>query len=238
MKWLMLLISFFNLGSNRVPIPPTAKGLIIPHHLAAENSIKSALKTFQSQTASPSSILFIAPNHKEIGNAFIISNEPGLIDFTSLSMLYNPEIINQEHAVSDSLPLINQSFPGIPIIPIILSSRLPYDQLLTLVQILTTASQKNILIIGSIDFSHYLSLAEADNYDKNTLDLITTRNYPMIRTLDNRSLDASPVLEVVMRTMDAVGAQKIEVLSHTNSGRLSGNPVAPTTSHFTLLFGI
>jgi MEMO1 family protein len=237
MKWLMLLLSFFNLGSNPAPIPPTAKGLIIPHHLAAESSIKTALNTFQSQSASPSAIILIAPNHKEIGNAFIISDKPSLIDSIA-SVLYDPAIINQEHAVTDSVPLINQYFPNIPLIPIILSSRLPYDQLLTLAEILAKASDQNTLIVGSIDFSHYLSTTEADNFDKLTYGYIQNRNYSMIRSLDNRFLDAPQVLEVVMRTMDAVGAKKIDTLSHTNSGRLSGNPVAPTTSHFTILFGI
>ena len=234
MKWLMLLLSFFY-NPAPTPIPLTAKGLIIPHHLAAESSIKSALHTFQSQSASPSSIIFIAPNHKEVGNAFIISDKPSIIG-SMASVLYNSAIVNQEHAVTDSVPLINQYFPNIPIIPIILSSRLPYDQLLSLVQILAKTSDKNILIIGSIDFSHYLSLAEADSYDQATLGLIQTHNYSMIRSLDNRSVDAPQVLETVMRTMDDVGAKNIEVLSHTNSGRLSGNPVAPTTSHFTLQF--
>ncbi len=225
------------INPNNPKKPP--KALIIPHHLIALDSIEVALASLQSEIASPSAIILITPNHYETGSSTITTTPNAFQFLTNLHLLdpsINQEILRNEHAVNDTVPLLDQHFPHTPVIPLVLSTRLSQDQITQLLPILQSALSHRAIIIGSIDFSHYLSLSEADKHDEITYQLILKRDYDQIRVLGNDHLDAPQVLELVLKTMDQVGAMGVEKLSHTNSGRIANNPLAPTTSHFIFLF--
>lgn len=231
------------LSSTSLP----AKGLIIPHHLAAEQLIRHGLDVLHQSNPKPKLIFLLVPNHFEAGGAPVITTDqwvgPGqdiglaCLTTTLLPMPFvrlNNDVAENEHAVRDVAPLITEYFPSVPLLPIILSTRLTDEEMTTLVKDMGTCSGS--ITIAAIDFSHYLPTVEADRHDTETWRLIVERDYARLRHLTNASVDAPTALILFLQLMDKSGPFAIDQLGHDNSGRLNGNLTGATTSYIVALW--
>jgi MEMO1 family protein len=128
--------------------------------------------------------------------------------------------------------------PNAKLVPIMLQGDTSMEICTTLGNtIAKLSSNKNSLILASVDFSHYLPLEEADKMDEITLNAINTRNLKQIRSMGNDNMDSPPSIITLLSAMNAIGADKLKVLGHSNSDRIANSDTGYTTSYFTMVFG-
>jgi MEMO1 family protein len=237
--------------SNETPLLQeltiSPRGLLIPHHLiATDKVINPALSTLKSLQPTPAYIILLTPNHNEQGGYPMITSNTWLSQSIEINSCYQnliaakslaniPKIVDQEHAIFGTLPLIFNHYPSVPVIPLMLSARLAEVDQTLLAQKLAQCPGLWVAI-ASVDFSHYLNTAAADLKDAATWPVIINRDYATLAQFGNDHLDAPQVMSVFEKTLDAVGASQIKQLSHHNSGNILGNRNTATTSYFSALW--
>jgi MEMO1 family protein len=238
-------------GTTTILDNQVIKGGITPHHLLADDFIASFFKTVSVKN--PELVFIIAPNHKNIGNNKISTcysnwETPfGLLyaDFEIVKSLVleekagiNSALMETDHSIAALIPYVKYFMPNAKLVPIMLQGDTSMEICTTLGNtIAKLSSNKNSLILASVDFSHYLPLEEADKMDEITLNAINTRNLKQIRSMGNDNMDSPPSIITLLSAMNAIGADKLKVLGHSNSDRIANSDTGYTTSYFTMVFG-
>lgn len=229
---------------------PIAGG-VVPHHLLAANMIADFFQTLSMEH--PETIVVIAPNHRRIGlnglhtslldwkTAFGMLEADrelvtGLID--ELGSSENDSLMELEHSISGLVPYIKYYMPDTKIVPILLHGNYSASDSKKLGAYLATAVQENprIMVIASIDFSHYLDAYTADRMDEITLKAIESRNTEAIIRMGNDNIDSPPSILALLSAMGDIGAEGPLVTGHSNSYEITGGGADYTTSYFTMLF--
>jgi AmmeMemoRadiSam system protein B len=220
-----------------------AQGLLIPHHLLAEKIIREGLAELANNNPQPAEILLIVPNHQEVGSSLFITGGEATAsgsclgrELSTISQVsVEPKVVAQEHAATDITPFITQAYATTRVIPLLVSSRAPWEDL-TLVRTALAKCSGNWVVIAAIDFSHYLSQPEANTRDQVTWPLITERAYEKILRLSNEYVDSPKALVLFLNLMEAKGAGAVRQLIHENSGNIAGDPYDTTTSYFSAVW--
>lgn len=226
-------------------------GGVVPHHLLAANMIADFFQTLSQEP--PETIVIIAPNHRRIGlkglhtslldwrTAFGMLEADrelaaGLID--ELGSSENDSLMELEHSISGLVPYIKYYLPDTKIVPILLHGNYSAEDSRKLGTFLAAAVQDNqeIMVIASIDFSHYLDTYTADRMDEITLKAIESRNTEAIIRMGNDNIDSPPSILALLAAMDEIGAAGPLVTGHSNSYVITGGGADYTTSYFTMLF--
>jgi AmmeMemoRadiSam system protein B len=134
------------------------------------------------------------------------------------------------------VPYIAHYFPDAKIVPIIFTSGLTEKQIDQFVSALVENIDEKTIVIGSLDFSHYLPSVMTAEKDVVTLAAIEQRNYPVITNFSNDNIDSAVTLSAFLKTMDLIKANNLEVLQHHNSADFIGREINSSTSYFTLFF--
>lgn len=199
------------------PTPKLVKGVLIPHHLLAVDLIYAALDEVNFE---PQHIILLAPNHLEAGN------QPVSTD---------PNIIANEHSVTDLIPIFEQYFPQAQISPLIFSNFTKTTIIADLIVSLEPrAQQKDTLVVGTVDFAHYVPANIADKNDAQTLGLIKSRQYQALRNLTSTHVDSPATLVAFFSLMDSLQSPCI-MKTHQNSARIAKVTNHNTTSYFTFI---
>lgn len=225
----------------------TPYGGILPHNLAVRGEIESYLKQFQGQNIE--SIVLLAPNHLAYGPN-LVSTADEALSLNGRSVTVDSEIkerllasgrvklddksVADELAVKALVPLLQKYFPAARITPIIFKDR-PSDELSTkLAQVLAgLRPYKRLLVLGTVDFSHYQSRPVADFHDDQSRAAIENFDYRKVKNLE---IDSPAVLLASLAYFEAVGARQSQLIAHSNTADLTGNDDTPTTSHFFYAF--
>ena len=222
------------------------KAIIVNHHLLASSYIAEAFN--KVATTAPVTVLLVSPNHFSSGSGNIIASaeqwqtpygklQPNLRLIQNLS---KQNVINideppfeQEHGVSGIVPFIKKSLPSATIVPVIFNNRM------TLVDAIADANKfaailpSNTLIVGSFDFSHYLTSNAANFHDIKNLADVESFNIPDVYNLD---IDSRPGLAFFLQLLKDQGNQKFTLLEHSNSAELTRRDILETTSYITGYF--
>lgn len=237
--------------SQKVSLPPNKiYGGIVPHHLTADKYIAEFFKSIER--VEPEILVVIGPNHPDLGNKAVHTS---IWDFeTAYGMLKvneditdylvnhgladtNFELMENEHSMTALVPYIKYFMPNTEIVPIILSSTLEKDEAIRLGEILyNQVKDKNYFVISSVDFSHYLTLEEADKKDEITKVALTNRDIDQISLMNNDYLDSPASIIVLLTMMNEVGSKEQFILNHTNSARILEEYSKSTTSYFTIVY--
>jgi len=216
-------------------------GGIVPHHLFVKDKIAAwfaGLKNFDYKT-----IVIIGPNHFNAGAADVIFSSAewqtpyGVIEpdrdlgeaLTRAGFADEESPFNFEHSVSGLVSFIKHDFPQAKILPVILKFGTAKDEAEILAATLAEAvDPRETLIIASVDFSHYQSVAVADFHDEKSEAAIENFDFPALAGLE---IDSPASLQAILKYLQTVGAEKSDLIYHTNSGKLVGDFDSPTTSH-------
>ncbi len=96
--------------------------------------------------------------------------------------------------------------------------------------------QPRVFLLASVDFSHYLTLEEADASDAVTLDVLRRGDFGTLFTLGSGHLDSPASLALAFAFAGTLDSPRFAVVAHTNSATLLGRPdLDETTSHFLML---
>lgn len=240
---------------------PSPSVLVVPHHLLASNLIAEGMSSLAN--ISPKTIVVLTPNHTDIGQCDIISSKKswdtpygqieinqGLLDrfLSSRTVCLDDEYLKIEHGVAGLLPFIKFYLPDTKVVPLAFK-KLPSSPIFqSFMQQLTTLSPE-IVVIGSLDFSHGLSQKESLIKDEQTKSLIIKEDYDHLLELSSEHVDSPPVLVSIMRLINARGLTP-SFTKHSDSSVFGVSPVNVTSyfvikgseisledSSFSILFG-
>ena len=228
----------------------TVQGCIVPHHLLAKDLIHEVFQNVRKNKYK--TVVLIGPDHE--------STDRGKV-FTTLSSWQTPtgiletdgELTQQlmklsfvkedddkltiEHSTSSIIPFINYYLKDVKVVTLVLTKQLKLSDM----EALTDALHDNIntdetLFVASVDFSHYLSLDEADKMDLISMDAIQNNNINKIMSFTNDNLDSPISIAAMLNVMDKTGASKKMVLNRSNSELILKREFDETTSYITYLF--
>jgi AmmeMemoRadiSam system protein B len=147
------------------------------------------------------------------------------------------ENLEKDHAVKTLVPFIKEYFPDAKIVPLLFTSEETMRKDMLLADKLNSLSSDSTFILASLDFSHYLSAAVADEKDKETLDDIQKKDYAAISAFNSDHTDSHWALITLIRTMELENANGPEVIRHMNSAEFPGEDPTYTTSYFSIVYG-
>jgi AmmeMemoRadiSam system protein B len=110
------------------------------------------------------------------------------------------------------------------------------DDMQKLILALQSISSKNILLVASVDFSHYLSSDIASSKDAETQKYFQNHDYKRIEALSSDYIDSPWTLITFLKYLEQNGLSEGRELSHTNTGKLAGQTIESSTSFFTYIF--
>lgn len=238
---------------NRIAKTVRIFGGIVPHHLAAQSFIAEMFQLLADREHIPKTVVILSPNHEEAGASFVqtasmVWDTPeGSVDTDVVkseeiaesfkTSLYN-EGMRREHGVYNIVPFVRHFLPDAKVVPVTLRFATPADDQNLLAEILSKWLERDndVVVVASIDFSHYLSSEEARKKDEETRAAIERYDFFEIASYRSDHVDAPAGLAVFLRTMRLLGADHQTVLRYDNSGQTLNRPFAETTSHFLITF--
>ena len=221
---------------------------IAPHHLLAGDLLAEFYSNLEGQNFS--TIILLSPNHYQAGRADIISSQYnwqtpfGVLaaDKKLLSQLIKnnkkiaieENIFKQEHGISAHVAFIKKTFPQAAFLPLVLSPRISQTEAELLARLIYKLSQnKNILLLASVDFSHYKDSQTAQKNDQVSIEALNNFNLNAVYSLD---LDSPAAIYIVMEYSKLKNGE-FYLLNNSNSAILSGRPeIKNTTSYVTGYF--
>ncbi|MGE5614602.1 MAG: AmmeMemoRadiSam system protein B [Bacillota bacterium] len=237
-------------GNAGYPAGSVAGG-VVPHHLLAGKMIAQFFRTLSE--SSPDTIVIIGPNHDRIGmnklhtssldwaTAFgILETDRNIAEslVNELGASENTKLMETEHSISSLAPYVKYYMPTTKIVPILLHGNYTLAESEKLGEFLAGIMKNNagIVVIASVDFSHYLDADTAEKMDKITLDAIISRDAAAISRMGNDNIDSPPSILSLLCIMDEIGAIGPEITAHDNSFGITGGGAECTTSYFTMFF--
>lgn len=227
---------------------------ILPHH----DLLIDYFPAFYSQLVDDSNgvqhVILLSPNHfhsdfQSIAtidqNIWSETNEDILIDTPYANsflqrglVLVENQFFMNEHGVIIHIPFIRQYFPQAKISAFLFTRNVSKKVLDNFAKnVLEIAGKEKTLILVSSDFSHYLSLEEAEMNDQKSLTLLQQKNADEIYHLSDDYVDCSACLYVLTKLSDDLHYDSLKVIFHSNSVVIQqAQHIQETTSYFVLRF--
>lgn len=228
-------------------------GGVMPHHDLAAPLLGNFYAAL-AESSKPEIIVVIGPNHSGMGERFqsgtwAFSTYDGImaVDSQRIDRLFETgdvhqadwKLYEQEHALGIQTNYLAHYFKEAKILPILVSETRDDAGIEALARALAQElAGSSVLVLCSVDFSHYLSLEKADANDTITKDLILVGNKEALIRLDNGFIDSPSSLVLAMSLINLLEPQaKVYFQEHDNSGRILHNPeLSETTSYYTIIF--
>jgi AmmeMemoRadiSam system protein B len=227
---------------------PLAKGILVNHHLLASSYIAEAFNSIA--TTGPVTVILISPNHFSSGKNDVITSafswqtpygilEPNLFVVSELEkkqvLAIDESPFKEEHGISGIVPFVKKSLPNAKIVPLILKDRLSLEKTLILASEMNKVLPTNTIVVGSFDFSHYLTSRASDFHDLESLNAIYSFDLKSVYNLD---IDSRPGLALFLQILKSNQAEKFSLLQHSNSSKLTSKDFLETTSYITGYFSL
>ncbi|MCG8485559.1 MAG: AmmeMemoRadiSam system protein B [Clostridia bacterium] len=225
-------------------------GGVTPHHLLADHMIAQFFKEIAANN--PNVIVLIGPNHGRIGRDKIHTGSwswqtPfGILEAEKDMVKQIAEktgagedmnLLEKEHSIAALIPYVKYYLPEVQIVPLVLHGNLGIENSKKLANIiLACMGDKECLVIGSVDFSHYLTPDKAEEMDEISIKAIKKRDFLAVSRMDNDYLDSPPTIMTLFEIMNRENVSGLKVLDHSNSSIIAGEYAESNTSYYTLLF--
>ncbi len=218
-----------------------AKGVVSPH-AGYFYSGEVAAKVY-SYIEIPETVLILGPNHNGLGSFYSLSGAeywktplgeiPVNRELTDMIIKYSPFIqIDDtshmyEHSIEVQLPFLQYHKDNFSIVPISIMGY-EYKEIMILAKGITNAIReydKDVLIVASTDFSHYVPLEEAKKLDQIAIDQILAINpealWNKVKEKRISMCGVAPATMMLEIVKDKVKQAKL--LKYTTSGDASGD---------------
>lgn len=218
-------------------------GVIAPHHSIDVTELNKFYRGL-SEKRQPAVVFVIGPNHYENGPAQIQTCQSCVYEttigdvavddqltgrlITDKVAIDQPDTFPNEHAIYSQAPFIKKYFPEAKIVPILLPWKMPVADVVKFSHWLDENMPADSLVLGSVDFSHYLPLGAADFHDQTSAEVIRNFDFGSVYNLE---IDSPSTIYAVLDLMRQRGYQQALELAHTNSGENLRFPIEETTSH-------
>ncbi|WP_157950187.1 AmmeMemoRadiSam system protein B [Vallitalea okinawensis] len=226
-------------------------GGILPHHDIASYMMADFYSSL-AKVNEPEVIFIIGPNHYKRGERCQV----GLFNFSTYSgtvssdeeiimeLMQRPEIdqgayeiFKDEHSINIHMNYIDYFFDDVTVVPIILKETFDQKDLVLIADKIKEVSKgKNVFYLASVDFSHYLTLEEANDNDQLTSQLLTELNTEQIITLDDDYMDCPSAITLLIKILEQ-NDPVCAIVDHNNSAVILKDPsMEETTSYFSVFF--
>jgi AmmeMemoRadiSam system protein B len=225
-------------------------GGIVNHHLLADKLIAEFYVTVAA--SKPELVILVGANHSNVGIATVHTSiwdwETAFGDVKVNRELirylinegqvgYNYDLLTNEHSIAAHIPYLKYYMPESELLPLILSSAVETSSVVTLAEKLyEQIKDKQVLIIASIDFSHYLSLEQADKKDLITKELILNRDSQQLSLLNDAYLDSPASAIFLFTLLGKFGSKQQAILNQSNSALIHPSEFNSTTSYMTVIY--
>jgi hypothetical protein len=222
------------------------RGGVVPHFLPAGFVIADFFRRLGENQKPPETVIILGPNHQEQGDFPVLTTRSGwqtsqgltLPDTFLIERLVekglaqeNQDVLENEHAIGVLIPFIQHYLPESRIIPLVISKKMTLAEVRLLSQELTRiAQEEEVVLVASVDFSHYLTQEVAQEKDRETLEIFKAQNYQGLMELGSDHLDSPAALVTLMLTMKQLGEEKPVIRHQLNSADLPGGSPEKTTS--------
>lgn len=229
-------------SANQPTVEGTIVALISPHAGYMYSGLTAAHGYSLLKGRSFDTVVIVSPSHREYfegicvfsGTAYrtplgVIEIDTHLRDellTAEPSILKNMMGHRQEHAIEVQLPFLQRVLRNVKILPIVMG-----DQQRSLCRRLGDAlgkvlEGKNALLIASTDLSHYYPYNVAEKLDKIFIeDVANFDEEALMRDLEEERTEGcggGPTV-AVLRAARKLGARKVHILHHCNSGDITGD---------------
>ena len=219
---------------------------IIPHHLLAADLIADFFRNLEGEAVD--AVVLLGPNHFSAGQSDLITSAYDwqtpygvlshdaelLTGLQGIGAVAEEAVMHGEHAITSEVAFIKRTFPRATFLPVILKPGVEEQAATALAEALFKISQnKKILVLASVDFSHYKTSPEAQRDDQ--------RSIAAIRSFDFRGVyqieaDSPPSIYTLLK-FSQLNRARFSLLANTNSALLAGKPgLLSTTSYVTGFF--
>jgi AmmeMemoRadiSam system protein B len=229
------------------PLTPRPRVFITNQHVLAASLI--ARQFALARDESVQRVVLITQNNWEAGTAPIITSLQdwktplGTVptDTAFTQMLVGKKLASveentfiHEHGITGVIPYVAYAFPNADVVVLVVRDKTPAALLDAMAGELEAQMDKNTVVVGTIDMSHYLPKYLADVHDQKTIDAITHFQYDILPRLD---IDTAPTLRIVMKIAEHRGEKTFTTVDHANSADITAQPdLLSTTSYITGYF--
>ena len=233
------------LGDKEFIKKPNGKvlGGVVPHHYSVAASVIAGFyEGISSQQVD--TVIVIGPDHFNMARHPIITS---VESFSTLFGTINPESnliayllrnggvfvdevpFETEHSIYSQLPFIKRTYPDAKIVPLIINistTKEDADRLSdSISKFLKENTIKNLLVLASVDFVHYLDSEETDKLDRQSILAFETLDPEKVLSLtDQLHLDCKIGVYALFKIMKDLGVNKTQLVANTNSGKLANPP--------------
>lgn len=233
--------------TKEVPNIGDARGGIVPHHLLA-GYIPATFFNYLSEQE-PSVVVLVGPNHFNKGRSSVIASirdweTPfGVVqsDKDIIQTLADKKVLTieedavvGEHSLANIMPFISKSLPHTKVIPIMLYYKTPTAKIDALLAELLSLLPDDAVVISSVDFSHYQTVASSNFHDELSHDVIKNFDYASLNKLE---IDSTPSLYMLLKSMEYFGAKKVGFELADSAANITNAPdLASGTSYYSPYF--
>jgi len=225
---------------------------IVPHHSTAATLISGF---FAGVAASADYhdkhydlVIILAPNHSgdladvalsyrdwDIGDGVFTDKDfvNSLTEAGHINTAISHEHLETDHSASILIPYIYHYLPSAKVAPMLLSRSLGLGATLNLFDWLMNwinKSGQNVLLVASIDFSHFLTPAESAQKNVITANAIMNRDYRFIHSLSDHYLDSPASMIIFLKYLEELG-QTPQIILSTEASEFLGPGLSETTSY-------
>lgn len=223
------------------------RGVILPHHGLAAGLIDDTLSRIGAANKYSLIVLF-APNHfqpekipvatvLEFDGAEIAAAETADLISTLPHVSNDPRLVSGEHAVTLLLPYLARHFPGVGIMPLVISSGYGLADLENLTSYIVGHVGADTLYVASVDFSHDSSVLEGLSYNQETSAAFRSFDVRTILTYDDKHLDSPQSSVALILASLKSGVTVWDVWHDSHSGILQSDTRLSGTSYLVGVYG-
>jgi len=225
---------------------------VVPHHITAASLISgffAGAAAMADYYENPYDLVIIlAPNHFgdfadvvlsyrdwDIDGGVLTDKDfvNSLMNLRHINTAISHEHLETDHSASILIPYIHHYLPNAKVAPVLLRRSLSLSETFNLFDWLLdwiNNSNQNILLVASIDFSHFLTSAEAAQKDIITTNAIQNKDYQLIHSLSDHYLDSPASLIIFLKYLDALGISP-QIILNTEASEFLGPGLCETTSY-------
>lgn len=211
---------------------------VVPHHLLAGEMIASFFAS-AAEDGPYDTVLFVGPSHYPTGAGAVttrsgwqtvfgpvendLSLTASLLGDRTLAARTDDENMRLDHAVSGLIPYVGYYLPGAKVSALLLENGLSPERIQAAAERAAAAVSeegKRVLLVCSIDFSHYLMPKEAVLRDEETRKAVEAFDYRTISRFTDSNMDSPQTMTVFLRTAQARGTGEVTMFDHSSSDRI------------------
>ncbi|MCL1844956.1 MAG: AmmeMemoRadiSam system protein B, partial [Defluviitaleaceae bacterium] len=221
---------------------------VVPHHITAATMISGFFSAASEFADEYDLVIILAPNHEgDFANVILSERDwdigegvfahRGFVDDLMAEHAINAAIshahMESDHSAAILIPYIYHYLPDTKVAPILLNRSLNLDEIVNLFHWLENwiyATDENVLLVASVDFSHHLTPPEAARRDAVTKDAIYRRDFQQIHALSDYYLDSAAAMIIFLKYLEARDISP-KIIDHACASDFLGPGLDETTTY-------